>query len=47
MKYDMGFIHAMLKDILDWQNHEKDSILYKEIQVLIRKIEIDLGLDDY
>jgi len=47
MKYDMGFIHAMLKDILDWQNDEKDSILYKEIQVLIRKIEIDLGLDDY
>ena len=28
MKYDMGFIHAMLKDILDWQNHEKASCIF-------------------
>ena len=43
----MGFIHGMLKGILNWQDHEKDTDLYKEIQVLIRMIEIDLGLDDY
>jgi len=47
MKYTTEYILKMLKGILEWQNQEKDSALYKEIQVLIRMIEIDLGLDDY
>jgi hypothetical protein len=47
MKYSSGYICGMLKGILEWKEAEKNSELYKEIQVLIRMIEIDLGLDDY
>jgi hypothetical protein len=47
MKYNSGYICGMLKGILEWKEQDKDSELYKEIQVLIRMIEIDLGLDDY
>jgi hypothetical protein len=47
MKYNSGYICGMLKGILEWKDEDKNSELYKEIQILIRMIEIDLGLDDY
>ena len=47
MKYTTEYILKMLNGILDWQESEKTTNTYKEIQVLKRMIEIDLGLDDY
>ena len=47
MKYDVKHIHKLIKRILEWQESEKESATYKELQVLKRLIEIDLGLDDY
>lgn len=41
MKYTVERIHGMLKGILEWRaNDSKDTPLYREIEVLIRNIEI-------
>ena len=47
MKYNVAYIHGLLQGILEWKINDKDSELYKEIQVLTRAIEINLGLEDH
>lgn len=47
MKYDVESILRMINNILDWKESEKTSATYKELQVLKRIIEMDLGLEDY
>ena len=47
MKYTPEYILKMLNGILEWRENDSEILLYREIQILKRMIEIDLGLDDY
>ena len=47
MKYDIKNVITMLYRILEWRIEDKDTELYREIEVLKRILEMDLCLDDY
>ena len=47
MKYDVKRIHKILEGILEWKEGEKDTQIYKEVQVLTRILELDLKYNDY
>lgn len=47
MKYDVKRIHKILQGILEWKEEEKDTQIYKEVQVLTRILELDLKYNDY
>jgi hypothetical protein len=47
MKYDVKRIHKILEGILEWKEEEKDTQIYKEIQVLTQILELDLKYNDY